>query len=82
MDAGAGINWSILMIGNSTTANGTMLAKLYQNFQDDPMDITLVETLGQAPVGREGRRGWTTSSITRARRAPLPLTESLALDGT
>ncbi len=70
-DAGAGVNRSILVIGDSTTANGVMLSKLYQNFADDPMDITLVGTLGGAPVCHEGRSGWTTEQYYQDPESPF-----------
>lgn len=70
-DAGSGITRSILVIGDSTTANGTMLSKLYENFAQDPMDITLLGTLGDAPVFHEGRSGWTTEQYFQDAESPF-----------
>lgn len=58
-DAGSGVNRKILIIGDSTTANGIAVTKLNQNFDTDVMDITCVGTRGDAPNCHEGRSGWT-----------------------
>ena len=57
--AGDGDDVSVLVLGDSTTANGTAVTKLAGNFADDPMSITLCGTKGTSPYLHEGRSGWT-----------------------
>lgn len=58
-NAGSGATESLLVLGDSTTANGTTIVKLHANFDEDVMGITTVGTLGTAPNNMEGRGGWT-----------------------
>jgi hypothetical protein len=58
-EAGSGVTRSVLIIGDSTTANGTVVAKLNENFRDDPMNIVTIGTKGTAPNNHEGIGGWT-----------------------
>jgi lysophospholipase L1-like esterase len=60
---GNGINKKVLVIGDSTTANGVCMTKLNANFDTDVMDITLLGTQGTAPNKHEGRSGWTASQF-------------------
>ena len=57
--AGSSASASVLILGDSTTANGTAVSKLNANFADDPMTVTTVGTLGTSPNNHEGRSGWT-----------------------
>lgn len=57
--AGAGETVKLLVLGDSTTANGTTIAKLHENFNDDNMTVNTLGTLGTAPNNMEGRGGWT-----------------------
>lgn len=56
---GSGQTKSLLVLGDSTTANGTVISKLHENFADDVMSVNTVGTLGTAPNKMEGRGGWT-----------------------
>lgn len=55
---GTGINKKLILIGDSTTDNGYPSIKLNENFNADPMDITLMGTRGTSPNLHEGRSGW------------------------
>ena len=59
VSAGTSDSVSVLILGDSTTANGTAVTKLNANFADDPMTVSTVGTLGTAPNNHEGRSGWT-----------------------
>lgn len=61
---GAGGNKKVLIIGDSTTNSGFAVTKLNENFNNDPMDITLLGTRGTAPNVHEGRSGWKASDYT------------------
>lgn len=56
---GTGVNKKVLFIGDSTTAIGTPIVKLNENFNSDPMDITVLGTRGTAPNNHEAIAGWT-----------------------
>lgn len=58
-DAGDNVNRKVLVIGDSTTADGICMGKLLTNFNEDAMDITLLGTKGNAPNLHEGISGWT-----------------------
>ena len=55
---GNGVTKSIVVIGDSTTNNGTAIEKLLENFEEDVMNVELVGTRGQSPALHEGRSGW------------------------
>ena len=57
--ANTGINKKVLVLGDSTTANGTVIEKLNDNFTGDVMTIETIGTLGTSPNNMEGRSGWT-----------------------
>ena len=57
--AGSGITKKVIVLGDSTTYNGTVIQKLNENFSDDVMSITTLGTMGTAPNNHEGRSGWT-----------------------
>jgi lysophospholipase L1-like esterase len=57
---GAGVNLKVLAIGDSTTYSGYWTGELLNLFgASEPMDITLIGTIGTAPNVFEGRQGWT-----------------------
>jgi lysophospholipase L1-like esterase len=56
---GTGANRKILIIGDSTTANGIMVTELNTLFGADAMDITCLGTKGTAGNLHEGISGWT-----------------------
>lgn len=56
--AGAGKTTKLLVLGDSTTANGTTIAKLHENFSNDSMTVNTLGTLGIDPNNMEGRGGW------------------------
>lgn len=57
--AGDGKSTSILILGDSTTANGIAVSKINENFTGDGMTVSTLGTLGTAPNNHEGRSGWT-----------------------
>lgn len=57
-EAGRDETRSVLVIGDSTTANGTCMEKLVQNFEGDVMDISLLGTKGSKGIYHEGISGW------------------------
>ena len=57
-DAGNGVTRSIIVLGDSTTASGTAMAKLHSNFENDVMAVTTNGTQGTSPNNHEGRMGW------------------------
>lgn len=57
--AGSGTTKKIIILGDSTTANGYAVSKLNENFSGDPMNISTLGTRGTAPNNHEGRSGWT-----------------------
>ena len=56
--AGSGSSKSVIVLGDSTTNNGTVIEKLNANFADDVMNIATLGTRGTAPNLHEGRSGW------------------------
>ena len=70
LSAGADATKSLIILGDSTTANGIAVGKLVDNFASDGMNIDLRGTRGEAPAKHEGRSGWswdtyfTTDTIT------------------
>lgn len=58
-NAGTGVNRKVLIIGDSTVNGSNISTPLKALFDADPMDITLIGTLGAAGVKHEGRGGWT-----------------------
>lgn len=56
---GNGVTRSVIILGDSTTAHGTVVEKLNSNFESDVMNISMLGTLGEAPNKHEGRSGWT-----------------------
>lgn len=57
--AATGGNMKVLVIGDSTTANGICAKKLIENFSVDGTALSLVGTRGTSPALHEGRAGWT-----------------------
>lgn len=57
--AGSGNTASIIIMGDSTTDNGTVITKLHDNFDADAMAVTTLGTRGTSPNNHEGRSGWT-----------------------
>ena len=57
--ANSGVSKKVLVLGDSTTANGTVIEKLNDNFTNDVMTIQTIGTLGTSPNNMEGRSGWT-----------------------
>jgi lysophospholipase L1-like esterase len=61
---GSGVNKKVLIIGDSTTANGICTQKLLDNFgASEVMDITMLGTKGTAPNLNEGVSGWTANDF-------------------
>ncbi len=60
-DSGAGITRNVLIVGDSTIANGSVSTSLASVFSADPMNINLIGTRGSQVVKHEGRGGWTTA---------------------
>lgn len=56
--AGEGLNKKVLLIGDSLTDHDIYPKKLYEIFQNDVMNITLLGTRGTSPYNEEGRSGW------------------------
>jgi lysophospholipase L1-like esterase len=71
-NVGNAISRKVLVIGDSTTANGICIGKLNDNFNTDVMDIQTIGSLGTTPNKHEGRSGWT---------ANLYVTVASSLDG-
>lgn len=66
---GNAVNKKLLIIGDSTTDNGTngagaVTAELLNLFGSDVMDLTLLGTRGVAPNIHEGRSGWNALNYT------------------
>lgn len=57
-NAGSGGSASVIVLGDSTTANGIVIGKLHDNFAEDSMSITTLGTCGTSPNNHEGRSGW------------------------
>lgn len=58
-DKAAKSDVSVLVIGDSTTANGICVSKLIENFESDATKLTMLGTRGTSPALHEGRSGWT-----------------------
>ena len=56
---GEGITKKMLVIGDSTTANGVAITKLNEDFSTDVMTLETVGTGGVTPNNHEGISGWT-----------------------
>ena len=56
--AGSGSSKSVIIFGDSTTNNGTVIEKLNVNFASDVMNLSTLGTRGTAPNLHEGRSGW------------------------
>lgn len=56
--AGSGETVSMIILGDSTTANGIAVSKINANFENDAMHVTMLGTRGTAPNKHEGRSGW------------------------
>ena len=56
--AGSGESKSIIVLGDSTTNNGTVIVKLHDDFDGDSMTISTLGTRGTSPNNHEGRAGW------------------------
>lgn len=50
---------SIIVLGDSTTANGTVIEYLHHNFINSSVTIKTLGTCGVYPNNHEGRSGWT-----------------------
>lgn len=57
--AGNGQTKTVIVLGDSTTDNGTVISKLHDNFANDVMSVTTLGTRGTTPNNHEGRSGWT-----------------------
>lgn len=56
--AGENENVSVIILGDSTTNNGTVITKLNKNLAQDVMSISTLGTRGTSPNNHEGRSGW------------------------
>lgn len=56
---GTGVTKKAVVMGDSTTASGYAVTKLNDNFNNDPMDITLLGKRGTSPNVYEAIAGWT-----------------------
>lgn len=56
--AGSGSSKSVIILGDSTTNNGTVIEKLNANFASDVMSVSTLGTRGTSPNLHEGRSGW------------------------
>lgn len=59
--AGNAVSKKVLVIGDSTTANGTMITELNSLFSSDVMSINCIGTRGSGAALHEGVSGWTAS---------------------
>ena len=55
---GNGITRKVMVLGDSTVANGIMISKLNDNFSTDVMNIETIGTQGSGINKHEGRSGW------------------------
>lgn len=55
--AGSGTK-SVLVLGDSTTANGIVIEKLHADFDGGSMSVNTLGTRGTSPYNHEGRSGW------------------------
>ena len=56
--AGSDSSKSVIILGDSTTNNGTVIEKLNANFASDVMNLSTLGTRGTSPNLHEGRSGW------------------------
>lgn len=56
--AGTGLNKKVLFIGDSMTDADKYPQEIVNMFADDPMNVTLLGTLGTETAPNEGRSGW------------------------
>ncbi len=69
--AGNGVNRRLLMIGDSTTANGIMMGELARLFSTNNMKVTFVGTKGTPPALHEGITGWTFANFLTSPASPF-----------
>lgn len=50
---------SVIILGDSTTYNGTVISKLHDNFNTISTGLSTLGTIGTSPNNHEGRSGWT-----------------------
>lgn len=74
--AGAGMNKSILFIGDSLVNAGVITQTLLDIAAGDVMGVTLLGTQGTAPNRHEGRGGWTINDYTTVGRTYYTFTVS------
>lgn len=68
---GASQTRKILVIGDSTTANGIAVTKLNVNFDADVMNVNCIGTKGTTPNQHEGISGWTINRFYTAVTSPF-----------
>ena len=68
---GNGISRSLLIIGDSTTANGEYTGEMLNLFNSDVMDITLLGTKGTGLNKHEGIAGWKISDFYTSVTSPF-----------
>ena len=56
--ANDGVTKDIIVLGDSTTYDGTVISKIHENLTGDVMQINTLGTMGTAPNNHEGRSGW------------------------
>lgn len=60
--AGNNVSEKLIILGDSTTANGTAVTKLNANLASDVYSLSTIGTKGTAPNNHEGRSGWRLSN--------------------
>lgn len=60
--AGSGVSETLIVLGDSTTANGIAVTKLNANLANDMYSVSTIGTQGTSPNQHEGRSGWRFSS--------------------
>ncbi|MEH7251893.1 SGNH/GDSL hydrolase family protein [Neobacillus niacini] len=68
---GNAITKKVLVIGDSTTANGMVVTKINENFSTDVMKVSSLGTKGTAPNKHEGISGWTARLYTTDPTSPF-----------
>ena len=56
--AGSGVSESLIILGDSTTANSVAVTKLNANLASDVYNLSTIGTKGTTPNSHEGRSGW------------------------
>ncbi len=56
--AGSGVSESLIILGDSTTANSIAVTKLNANLDSDVYSLSTIGTKGTSPNNHEGRSGW------------------------